>query len=115
MSDESRIRILNLLLKHKELCITDLELILDFTQTKTSRHITYLKNSELLNSRKIDQWILYSLKPEIKDYLSLSLKYFENDALLMKDIEDTEILKSNRELRAYELINRNKGYKSTLL
>ncbi|MDX1904672.1 MAG: metalloregulator ArsR/SmtB family transcription factor, partial [Thermonemataceae bacterium] len=46
-SDESRIRIMYLLFKNKEMCISDLELILDFTQTKISRHLIYLKNAGL--------------------------------------------------------------------
>ena len=43
-SDVSRIRILNILANRKDASISDLEMILDFTQTKTSRHIYYLKN-----------------------------------------------------------------------
>ena len=36
-SDESRVRILFLLHHYEELCISDLEHILEFTQTKTSQ------------------------------------------------------------------------------
>ncbi|MDH5610114.1 MAG: metalloregulator ArsR/SmtB family transcription factor, partial [Cyclobacteriaceae bacterium] len=66
-SEESRARIIHLLFQYKELTITDLESILDFTQTKTSRHISYLKNSGLLNIRKQDQWVFYSIKEEVSD------------------------------------------------
>ena len=52
LSDESRIRILNILSKRKEATISDLEMILNFTQTKTSRHVNYLKSSGLLNFKK---------------------------------------------------------------
>ena len=110
LSEDSRLRIINILLHHNELCITDLELILDFTQTKTSRHVSFLKNAEILNSRKIDQWVLYSIKPEIKLYLKNTFSYFETDKQLKKDMEDTETLKSNRELKAYELITKKRGY-----
>ena len=60
-SDVSRIRILNILANRKEASISDLEMILNFTQTKTSRHIYYLKNSGLLNSENKDQFIFLSL------------------------------------------------------
>ena len=60
--DESRVRIIHLLYKNGELAVSDLESILDYTQTKTSRHITYLKNSGLVNAAKKDQWIFYSIK-----------------------------------------------------
>ena len=66
-SDVSRIRILNILSKKKEVSISDLEMILNFTQTKTSRHIYYLKNSGLLNSKNIEKFIFYSLREEALD------------------------------------------------
>ena len=44
-ADESRLRILNLIFSNGEMCITDLEQILEFTQAKTSRHLIYLKNA----------------------------------------------------------------------
>ena len=58
LGDEARLRILNLLLKKGPMTISDLEHILEFTQTKTSRHITYLKNSGMLTSEKLDQWVV---------------------------------------------------------
>ncbi|MBY0424376.1 MAG: metalloregulator ArsR/SmtB family transcription factor, partial [Cytophagales bacterium] len=66
-SDESRVRIMYLLFQNQEMCISDLELILDFTQTKTSRHLIYLKNAGLVSYRKFDQWVFYSIKEEISD------------------------------------------------
>src|SRR3712207_9002657 len=33
--------------KNSEMCISDIEQVLDFTQTKTSRHLSYLKLSGL--------------------------------------------------------------------
>ena len=55
-ADEARVRIIHLLYKNDELSISDLERILDFTQTKTSRHISYLRNASLVNAKKKDQW-----------------------------------------------------------
>ena len=54
LADESRIRILNLILRNKELCTSDLEQVLDFTQTKTSRHLAYLRNAGLVTPRKLE-------------------------------------------------------------
>lgn len=98
LSDESRIRILSLILQNKEMCISDLEHILDFTQTKTSRHMAYLKNAGLINSRKVEQWIFYNIKEEAYDLLSQVFIYLEKDPLLLKDMETYRILFSNREL-----------------
>ncbi len=61
LSDESRLRIINLLVNMKELCVCDIERTLGFTQTKVSRHLTYLKRAGLVRDRRIGTWILYSL------------------------------------------------------
>ncbi len=97
-SEESRVRITGLLFHKNELCISDLESILDFTQTKTSRHIAYLKNAGLVSSRKLDQWVLYSLKEEVKDMLGQIFNFLHKDVILQGDLETFDILYSNREL-----------------
>jgi ArsR family transcriptional regulator, arsenate/arsenite/antimonite-responsive transcriptional repressor len=105
-SDESRVRILNLLFHNKEMCIADLWTILDFTQTKTSRHLIYLKNSGLLSYRKVDQWTFYFIKDEVLDMVTQLIKFIEKDPKLQKDLETYKVLFSNRELAAYTLKNR---------
>lgn len=98
LSEEPRVRILHLLIQNKELCIADLEHILDFTQTKTSRHLSYLKNSGLVGSKKIDQWTFYYLLEETSEIIQQILKFIQKDNRLVKDQEIYEILYSNREL-----------------
>ncbi|WP_114781845.1 ArsR/SmtB family transcription factor [Botryobacter ruber] len=98
LADESRIRIISLILHNKEMCISDLEQVLDFTQTKTSRHLSYLRGAGLVTPRKIDQWVFYSLKEETADVLTQIYSYLERDPVLLKDQEIYRILFSNREL-----------------
>lgn len=102
-SDESRVRILFLLHHYPELCISDLEHILEFTQTKTSRHLTYLKNSGLVGSRKQDQWVFYHIKEEVKDFVSQIFSYLHKDPVLLKDLDTIKVLDSNRELAAHKI------------
>ena len=109
-ADESRVRIIHLLYKNDELCISDLEAILDFTQTKTSRHITYLKNSGLVNAVKKDQWVLYSLKEEVYDMVAQIFEFLNRDVQLQKDQEIYQVMNSNRELAVNKLAA--KGYRS---
>ena len=97
-SDVSRIRILNILANRKEASISDLEIILNFTQTKTSRHIYYLKNSGLLNSANEDQFIFYSLRDEAMDIIDQIFEFLDKDFQLKKDLETYDIMYSNREL-----------------
>ena len=107
LSDESRVRILNLLVAKKEICITDVEQLLDFTQTKSSRHLTYLKNSGILTSTKKDQWVFYSIKEEVHDIVSQMLSFLNKDSTLLNDINTFETLDSNRELAKNKLDKRH--------
>ena len=97
-SDVSRIRILNILANRKEASISDLEMILNFTQTKTSRHIYYLKNAGLLNSENKDQFIFYSLREEALDIIDQIFEFLDKDEQLKKELEAYDIMYSNREL-----------------
>jgi ArsR family transcriptional regulator len=105
LSEEPRVRILHLLMQNKELSISDLELILDFTQTKTSRHLIYLKNAGLLGSRRVDQWMFYYILEEYLEILQQIFKLIQKDVNLTKDQETYEILRSNRELASNKIEN----------
>jgi ArsR family transcriptional regulator len=105
--DEARIRILHLVFKKKEMCISDLELVLEFTQTKISRHLIYLKNSDLVNYRKVDQWTFYSIKEEVEEFVDTMFKYLGKDIDLQKDLEIYNTLYSNRELAANKVSIKN--------
>lgn len=94
-ADESRTRIIHLLYRKEELCISDLETILDFTQTKTSRHITYLKNAGLVTSRKYDQWVFYSIKEESYDMVSQIFEFLSKDTILQQDLEVYHTMSAN--------------------
>jgi len=98
LSEEPRVRIIHLLMLNKELSISDLEHILDFTQTKTSRHLIYLKNAGLLGSRRVDQWMFYYILEEYIEIILQIFKFIQKDPSLIKDQATYEILKPNREL-----------------
>jgi len=102
-SDISRIRIMNILYNRKESCIADLEIILNFTQTKTSRHVNYLKNANLLNMKYVNQFIFYSIREEALDLIDQIFKLLEKDKQLEKDLEIFDIMNSNRELSKNKL------------
>ncbi|WBW96334.1 ArsR/SmtB family transcription factor [Oceanirhabdus sp. W0125-5] len=60
LSDETRIRILNLLVDNK-LCVCEIETILDITQSNASRHLNRLKTAKIIDSYKESQWIYYTI------------------------------------------------------
>lgn len=101
LSEEPRVRIINLLQNHGEMCISDIEQILDYTQTKTSRHMTYLKNAGIVGFRKADQWIFYFILDEVQDLIGQIWSYIEKDHILVKDIEVFNVMYSNRELAVF--------------
>ena len=105
LSEEPRVRIIHLLMLNKELSISDLEHILDFTQTKTSRHLIYLKNAGLLGSRRVDQWMFYYILEEYIEIILQIFKFIQKDPSLIKDQATYEILKSNRELAINKIQN----------
>lgn len=110
LGEESRIRIMYLLYTNKEMCISDIELVLDFTQTKTSRHLIYMKNAGLLGVRKIDQWSFYSIKEELLGITETIFKYMERDTQLIEDQETYRILSSNRELAMNKIEKRRMSH-----
>lgn len=106
LADESRLRIINLLLFKTELSISDIELILDFTQTKTARLMGVLKNAGLVQNRRIDYWVFYRIKEEAAELLEGLLELMEKDSVLQKDIRACEVMESNRELSQNKIESR---------
>jgi ArsR family transcriptional regulator len=97
-ADESRLRILNLIFTNGEMCISDLEKILDFTQAKTSRHLIYLKNSGILTHRRYNHWVYYQLKDEVYEIINQIFQFLKKDQQLVHDQQLYQTLFSNREL-----------------
>lgn len=102
-SDTSRLRILHLIMTNGEMCITDLENILEFTQTKTSRHLIYLKNSGILTTRKFNQWVFYQVKDEVFDITQQIMQFLRRDPQLQKDQQIFQTMYTNRELTLNKL------------
>jgi len=97
-ADESRLRILNLIFENGEMCISDLERILEFTQAKTSRHLIYLKNSGMLTFRRYNHCVFYQIKDEVYEIVNQILQFVRKDQQLQKDLTLYKTLYSNREL-----------------
>lgn len=91
LSDETRLRIINLLLE-KELCVCDINETLKITQTKASRHLSYLKNAGLVTDRKQAQWVYYSLvQNEVRGFLvSLIHDMLRCNEMYQKDLRNLE-------------------------
>ena len=60
LGDNNRLRIINLLL-HGELCVCDIQYVLENSQPNVSRHLSYLKNSGIVTDRRDGYRIYYRL------------------------------------------------------
>ena len=68
LSDETRLRILNLLLE-RECCVCEVMQVLDISQTRASRNLNILYDAEFLKLRREGLWALYSIDQDaLKDY-----------------------------------------------
>ena len=63
LGDSNRLRILNLLL-HGELCVCDIQYVLETTQPLVSRHLAYLKNSGIVIDRREGYRMYYRLSDQ---------------------------------------------------
>ena len=78
LSDPTRLKILNLLMDKKELCVCHLMEGLNMSQSKISRHLRYMYNAGLVEYRQEERWMHYSisskLSKEAKTTLSMLKK-----------------------------------------
>lgn len=63
LSDETRLRIINLLLD-RECCVCEVMQAMRISQTRASRGLTALYDAGLLKARRDGLWVLYSIDEE---------------------------------------------------
>ena len=91
LSDESRLRVLNLLLE-RECCVCEVMQALEISQSKASRILSALYNVGFLKLRKDGLWSLYSFDWEgmdahLRDILEATRKAFEGNKQMIMDRE----------------------------
>ena len=63
LSDETRLRILNLLLE-RECCVCEVMQALDISESRASRNLSFLYDAGFLKLRREGLWALYSIDKE---------------------------------------------------
>lgn len=90
LGDTNRLRIINLLL-HGELCVCDIQYVLQNSQPNVSRHLAYLKNSGMVVDHRDGFRMYYRLSDPAeatKSFLFTFLKQvFAADEQLEQDTE----------------------------
>lgn len=91
LSDVTRLRIMNLLLQG-ELCVCDIQRIVDGSQPTVSRHLNYLKHSGLVLDRRDGLRVFYRVakenSSELKALHQFLRKVFKGKSVLEDDLKE---------------------------
>ena len=91
LSDETRLRILNLLLE-RECCVCEVMQVLDISESRASRNLGFLYDAGFLKLRRQGLWALYSIdregfKPFYIDLLEGVRKALAGNETALTDIQ----------------------------
>ena len=93
LSDETRLRILHLLIKTKlEICCCELADSLEVPQCNISRHIKILKHAGLVEERKEGRWVYFRITRDKSPFFAGIIKSISSipEPLLAKDEKELE-------------------------
>lgn len=89
LSDETRLRIMSLLVEGRELCVCDIMAVLDLPQSTVSRHLSYLRNAGLVRDRRQGVWMYYQVDADgnenAPDLLTLLGKMMQGSDQALRD------------------------------
>lgn len=98
LSDENRMRILNLLLVD-ELCVCEIETLLNMSQSNASRHLTKLRQAHIIISDKDAQWVHYKVNSAFyeknDDLFSYLKKHLKEELVYVEDMKRYQKYKAN--------------------
>lgn len=97
LSDETRMRILNIL-KDGDLCVCEIEFLLDINQSNASRHLNKLTNAKILDFYKVAKYVYYKINEDTVKEFPFLKEIIEKHAIKLKQCSiDYERLKKYRE------------------
>jgi ArsR family transcriptional regulator, arsenate/arsenite/antimonite-responsive transcriptional repressor len=99
LSDPNRLRILNMLVE-KDLCVCEITEILQLATSTVSKHLSLLRDADLILDFKEGRWINYSLNQEIKkEFISTTLnallKELKNEEQVLNDLTKVKTVDRN--------------------
>ena len=68
LADQTRLRLLVLLVDAPELCVCEFTQALTLSQPKVSRHLAILREAGVLQDRRAGLWIYYRLHEKLSDW-----------------------------------------------
>jgi ArsR family transcriptional regulator len=85
LSDETRIRILKVLLE-RECCVCEVMQALDISQSRASRNLGMLEDAGFIKSRRDGLWIVYSVDEQKMNSCAAPLIEMLRDSLVNEEI-----------------------------
>ncbi len=73
LAEPTRLRVVAMLSKNKELCVCELTAALEMAQPKVSRHLAILREGGILLDRREGLWVYYRLHPDLPAWAAKSL------------------------------------------
>lgn len=106
MADDTRLKIILMLMCESELCVCELTHALELSQPKISRHIALLKKQQLLSERKSGRWVYYSMAKPLSQWKKAVIKncFEENLPVINKCLKNLAMM-GERPERAKQCCN----------
>lgn len=96
LSDETRIRIVNIL-RDGDLCVCEIEVLLDINQSNASRHLNKLTNAGILDYYKVAKYVYYKINEDIFTEFPFIKEIIKDHALkLARCNNDYQVLEKYR-------------------
>jgi ArsR family transcriptional regulator len=98
LCDETRLRILNLLLQ-RPLCVCHIQEILDRSQALVSQHLSRMKKDGLVETNRHRNWMIYSLPRKIPQPLEAHLRCLQDcvqtEPIFKRDLQALKMVKKD--------------------
>jgi len=87
IGDKNRLKILCLLSLH-ELCVCEIEVLLELSQSNVSRHLAKLRSENIISGDKDAQWTHYKISEDFKIENEFLYKYLINEFYSLKEYKE---------------------------
>jgi len=94
LADDTRLKILLMILSEQELCVCELMVALGGSQPKISRHLALLKKSNIVSTNKQRQWVYYRLSADLPQWCLTALEQcaINNNAFTADNLDKLKLM-----------------------
>ena len=85
LSDETRLRILNVLVEKEECCVCEIMQALDISQSRASRNLGILEDAGFLKGSQHGAWMVYAVDWQTANRYAISLARLLKDSPLSNE------------------------------